>query len=78
MIRNTRDFIMRDCAIASAGGTALVLESVDGEIANNVFTGAPVAAIFSLDATGLAIRNNTIRNAGNNGILVWRLEKRRC
>jgi len=74
-IRNTRDFIMRDCAIASAGGTALVLESVDGEIANNVFTGALKAAIFSLDATGLAIRNNTIRNAGNNGILVWRSEK---
>jgi uncharacterized secreted repeat protein (TIGR03808 family) len=74
-IRNTRDFIMRDCAIVSAGGTALLLESVDGEIANNTFTGALKAAVFSLDATGLAIRNNTIRNAGNNGILIWRSEK---
>ncbi|MBL0912445.1 MAG: M24 family metallopeptidase, partial [Bacteroidia bacterium] len=53
----------------------LLLESVDGEIANNLFTGALKAAIFSLNATGLAIRNNTIRNAGNNGILVWRSEK---
>jgi uncharacterized secreted repeat protein (TIGR03808 family) len=74
-IRNTRDFIMRDCAIVAAGGTALLLEGVDGEIANNLFTGALKAAIFSLDATGLAIRNNTIRNAGNNGILIWRSEK---
>ncbi len=74
-IRNTRDFVMRDCAVLSAGGTGLLLESVDGEIANNLFTGALKAAIFSLNATGLAIRNNTIRNAGNNGILVWRSEK---
>jgi uncharacterized secreted repeat protein (TIGR03808 family) len=74
-IRNTREFIMRDCAVVSAGGTGIVLESVDGELANNIFTGAMKAAIFSLDATGLAIRNNTVRNAGNNGILVWRTEK---
>jgi uncharacterized secreted repeat protein (TIGR03808 family) len=74
-IRSTREFIMRDCAFIAAGGTALMLEGVDGEITNNVFTGALKAAIFSLDAAGLAIRNNTIRNSGNNGILVWRSEK---
>ena len=74
-VRNTRDFVMRDCVVTSAGGTALMLESVDGEIANTLFTGAAKAAIFSLDATGLAIRNNTIRNSGNNGILIWRSEK---
>jgi uncharacterized secreted repeat protein (TIGR03808 family) len=74
-IRNTREFVMRDCLFTNAGGTALVLEGAEGEIANNVFTGALKAAIFSLDAAGLAIRNNTIRNAGNNGILVWRSEK---
>jgi len=74
-IRNTRDFVMRDCAVLSAGGTGLLLENVDGEVSNNTFTGALKAAIFSLNASGLAIRNNTIRNAGNNGILVWRSEK---
>lgn len=74
-IRNTRDFVMRDCAVLSTAGTGLLLESCDGEVSNNVFTGALKAAIFSLNATGLAIRNNTIRNAGNNGILVWRSEK---
>jgi uncharacterized secreted repeat protein (TIGR03808 family) len=74
-IRNTREFVMRDCTLTGAGGSALILEGVDGEISNNVFTGALKAAIFSLDATGLSIRNNTIRSAGNNGILVWRSEK---
>jgi uncharacterized secreted repeat protein (TIGR03808 family) len=74
-IRNTRDFVMRDCAVTNAGGSGLVLEAVEGEISNNLFSGVTKAAIFSLDATGLAIRNNTIRNAGNNGILVWRSEK---
>src|SRR5690606_923440 len=64
-----------DCTLAGVGGIALVLESAEGEISHNLFTGAAKAAIFSLDATGLAIRNNTIRNAGNNGILVWRSEK---
>lgn len=74
-LRNCRDFTMRDCAIHSVNGTALMLESTGGEISNNVFTGAVKAAVFSLDASGLAIRNNTIRNAGNNGILIWRSEK---
>lgn len=74
-IRNTREFVMRDCTLTGAGGVALVLEGTDGEIAQNIFTGAAKAAIFSLDATGLAIRNNTIRNIGNNGILVWRSDK---
>lgn len=74
-IRSTRDFTMRDCVITGAGGTALLLEGSGGEVANNLFTAATKAAIFSLDATGLSIRNNTIRNIGNNGILVWRSEK---
>ena len=30
------------------------------------------AAIFSLDARGLRIAGNTVRGAGNGGILVWR------
>lgn len=73
-IRNTREFVLRDCTFSGAGSLALVLENTDGVIENNLFTGVAKAAIFSLNATGLSIRNNTIRNAGNNGILVWRSE----
>ena len=32
----------------------------------------PTSRIFSLDARGLTIAGNTIRGAGNGGILVWR------
>ncbi|MBX3535296.1 MAG: TIGR03808 family TAT-translocated repetitive protein, partial [Xanthobacteraceae bacterium] len=60
-IRAARELLMRDCTLTGIGGIALVLEGVDGEIAHNLFTGATKAAIFSLDASGLAIRNNTIR-----------------
>ncbi len=74
-IRHTRDFTMRDCSLTGAGGAALVLEGTGGEIASNHFVGAAKAAIFSLDAAGLAVRNNTIRNIGNNGILIWRSDK---
>jgi uncharacterized secreted repeat protein (TIGR03808 family) len=34
--------------------------------------GAASVAIFSLDALGLVIARNTVREAGNNGIQVWR------
>lgn len=74
-IRTTRNFTMRDCIMTGIGGSGLVLEGVEGEVANNQFINATKAAIFSLDAQGLAIRNNLVRSAGNNGILVWRSEK---
>jgi uncharacterized secreted repeat protein (TIGR03808 family) len=74
-IRTTRDFSMRDCIMVGIGGTGLVLEGVEGEVANNQFINAAKAAIFSLDAQGLGIRNNLVRSAGNNGILIWRSEK---
>jgi uncharacterized secreted repeat protein (TIGR03808 family) len=74
-IRTTRNFSMRDCVMTGIGGSGLVLEGVEGEVTNNQFINAAKAAIFSLDAQGLSIRNNLIRSAGNNGILVWRSEK---
>jgi uncharacterized secreted repeat protein (TIGR03808 family) len=74
-IRTTREFVMRDCLMIGIGGTGLVLEGVEGEVANNQFVNAQKAAIFSLDAQGLSIRNNLVRSAGNNGILIWRSEK---
>ena len=52
--------------------TASLLDQVGGMVSGNTMMGAAEAAIFSRDARGLAIQANTIRNAGNNGILVWR------
>ena len=64
-----RNVAIRDCEVLGAG---IVLEAIEGEVATTTITGAPVAAIHSLNARGLVITRNTIRNAGNNGIQVWR------
>ncbi|HXD13290.1 MAG TPA: TIGR03808 family TAT-translocated repetitive protein, partial [Xanthobacteraceae bacterium] len=60
-----------DCDIVNAGGHGIALETVEGEVTGNTLSAAD-AAIFSLDARGLRIAGNTIRSAGNGGILVWR------
>jgi uncharacterized secreted repeat protein (TIGR03808 family) len=67
-----RNVVVRDCEIIGSGRNGLVLEGIEGEIANNTITGARGAAIFSVEARGLVIARNTIRNAANNGIQVWR------
>jgi uncharacterized secreted repeat protein (TIGR03808 family) len=60
-----------DCEIVSAGRNGMTLETVDGEVTGNTISAADIA-IFSTDARGLRIAGNTVRNAGNGGILVWR------
>lgn len=65
---------IEDCEIIGSGGNGLVLTETEGRVAGTTITGAAKAAIFALDSRGLAIGGNTIRAAGNNGILVWRSE----
>jgi uncharacterized secreted repeat protein (TIGR03808 family) len=61
-----------DCDVLASGRHGIVLEGIEGEITGSTIVGAEDAAIFSLDARGLRLVGNTIRAAGNNGILVWR------
>ena len=67
-----RGIRIEHCEIVASGGDGVALEGVEGEITRNTVTGVAGAAIFSLDARGLTIGGNSIREAGNNGILVWR------
>jgi len=60
-----------DCDIVNSGRNGIALESVEGEVTGNTISGGD-AAIFSIDARGLRIAGNTVRGAGNGGILVWR------
>ena len=71
-LRETRGIRILDCVVQQSGGTAIHLEGVEGEIAHTTVIGAAHGAIFTIDARGLVIANNTILNAGNNGIQVWR------
>jgi len=59
------------CEITAAGRHGIALEASDGEVTGNTVSAAD-AAIFSLDGRGLRIAGNTVRGAGNGGILVWR------
>src|SRR5208282_407171 len=60
-----------DCEIVNAGRNGIALEAIEGEVTGNTISAAD-AAIFSLDARGLRIAGNTVRGAGNGGILIWR------
>ncbi len=60
-----------DCEIVNAGRNGMTLEAVEGEVTGTTISAADIA-IFSLDARGLRIAGNTVRGAGNGGILVWR------
>jgi uncharacterized secreted repeat protein (TIGR03808 family) len=72
-LAQSRAVRVRDCEIVNAGGNGLTLDAVEGDVTGNTIS-AGDAAIFSLDARGLKISGNTVRSAGNNGILVWRGE----
>jgi uncharacterized secreted repeat protein (TIGR03808 family) len=66
-----RGLRVADCEIIGAGRNAIALEAIAGDVIGNTISAAD-AAIFSLDARGLRIAGNTVRGAGNGGILVWR------
>src|SRR5262249_26292395 len=71
-IANGRGIAIRDCEVIGAGRNGIVLEGIEGEVTGTTVTGALGAAIHALDSRGLVIARNTIRNASNNGIQVWR------
>ena len=60
------------CEIIGAGRNGIMCIAVDGEIVDTRLADIAEAAIHSLDARGLIIARNTVFNAGNNGIQVWR------
>ncbi len=67
------DLTVRDCAFLG-GKNGISLDACGGEISGNTIKGQEESGIFSIDATGLRIDNNTLSDIGNNGILVWRSE----
>jgi uncharacterized secreted repeat protein (TIGR03808 family) len=68
-----RSVRVADCEIVNAGRNGITLEAIEGEVTGSTISAAD-AAIFSLDARGLRIAGNTVRGAGNGGILIWRSE----
>src|SRR5690606_18585300 len=63
---------LRDCRILGSGKNGLSLERVAGRVEACTISGAADAAIYSVEAAGLSISGNTIRDCANGGILVHR------
>ena len=74
-VAQAKSFRMVDCEVRRSSRNGIVLDAVEGAVTGTIVTGTAEAAIFSRDAQGLTIQNNIVREAGNNGILVWRQAK---
>jgi uncharacterized secreted repeat protein (TIGR03808 family) len=61
-----------ECEFINSGGDGIVLEQIAGQVRASHIVNVAGSAIFSRDARGLVISTNNVRDAGNNGILVWR------
>ncbi len=71
-LRDGQGVRIESCTIVDSGRHGIVLQQVGGEVARNTIEGVADVALLSIDARGLIIAGNTVRHAGNNGILVWR------
>jgi uncharacterized secreted repeat protein (TIGR03808 family) len=71
-LMNGRDVRIADCEINAAGGHGISLEGIAGEIIATTVADAADVAIHSTDARGLTIARSTVRNPGNNGIVILR------
>ena len=69
------DLRIVDCEIVNAGRAGLRLDQVQGAVTGNTIDKSADVALYSLDARGLTIADNTVRGAGNGGILVHRSTK---
>ncbi len=71
-VRRSSGIVLRDLTLRDSLINGIVLEQCGGKLSDCAISNVGQAAIFSTDASGLEITQNTIANAANNGILVWR------
>ena len=71
-IRHGDNIVLDGLKIRRAPANAISLEDCTGSITGCIIENVTRAAIFSNNARGLEIAHNTVRDAGDNGILIWR------
>jgi len=71
-LRSVAALSVEGCQISGGTRSGLSLEYCAGRISNCDIWGCHYTGILSLDAAGLEISGNTVRDCGNNGIQVWR------
>lgn len=72
--RKAEGLAIEQCSFLG-GQQGLSLERASGRVSASRFRLQKSTALFSIDAEGLTIAENTIDETGNNGIQVWRSEK---
>jgi uncharacterized secreted repeat protein (TIGR03808 family) len=71
-LSNVGQLSISDCAIVHAGGVGLRLRACGGRVERNDIADIRAGGIFSIDATGLAIADNSLARCGDNGVQIWR------
>lgn len=66
------EVIITDCKISGGAGHGLRLERCGGRVTGSSISGAGLAGLYSVEATGLSITDNSVSDCGNGGILVHR------
>jgi uncharacterized secreted repeat protein (TIGR03808 family) len=73
-VRVARHVTIDNCDFVGSAKHGIALESCGGRIERSRISGAALAGIYSVGATGLEIARNTVTDCGNGGILVHRWE----
>lgn len=70
----SRRLTIDDISVTGATANAIYLERSSGRVKGCTLSAIARAAVWSMDAAGLDISQNTVSDCGDNGILVWRSE----
>lgn len=65
---------IRNVAVSGLLQRGISLEGCSGRISDCFVSGIGETGIFSQDAAGLAVVNNTVTDCSNNGIQIWRTQ----
>jgi uncharacterized secreted repeat protein (TIGR03808 family) len=71
-IRDCPALTLTGCTVTGSSRHGLYLETVAGRVSDNQLSGAVEAALYSVNATGLAITGNVVTDCANGGIWVHR------
>lgn len=74
-LRDVFDLTIDSCTLKGNAKTALQIERCGGRITNCRISEIGEYGLYAIDSTGLAVRDNTVSDCGNGGLLIHRRQK---
>ncbi|MGQ0457997.1 MAG: TIGR03808 family TAT-translocated repetitive protein [Hyphomicrobium sp.] len=74
-IARSKSITIDDVEFRNSAQCGLSLDACSGRVTHATIVDVSDAGLKSLDGSSLDIRNSTLTDCGNNGILIWRREK---